>query len=110
LVHQPWWLGLKWCGVKILSNTFCIIGWVDIGTRTKLPRRFVTYLSKVTKINNKSVLIQWPLHHLSKHFGSRTILRSHIFFLHNMGFMGIKRRRILCRFQKYKPTLVTKYT
>jgi hypothetical protein len=24
---------------------------------------------------------------------------------HNMAFMGIKRRRILCRFQKYKPYL-----
>jgi hypothetical protein len=29
---------------------------------------------------------------------------------HNMDFMAIKRRRILCRFQKYKHTLVTKCT
>jgi hypothetical protein len=34
------------------------VGWVDIGTRTKLALRFVTYLSKVTKINGKSVLTQ----------------------------------------------------
>jgi hypothetical protein len=36
----------------------CSLGWVDIGTRTKIPMSFVTYLSKVTKINEKSVLIQ----------------------------------------------------
>jgi hypothetical protein len=29
---------------------------------------------------------------------------------HNVGLMGIKRRRILRRFQKYKLTLVTKCT
>jgi hypothetical protein len=34
------------------------IGWVDMGTGTKVPMRFVTNLSKVTKINEKSVLIQ----------------------------------------------------
>jgi hypothetical protein len=33
------------------------LGWVDIGTRTKVPLRFVTYLSKVTKIDEKSVLV-----------------------------------------------------
>jgi hypothetical protein len=33
-------------------------GRVDIGTRTKEPLRFVTYLSKVTKINKKSGLTQ----------------------------------------------------
>jgi hypothetical protein len=36
----------------------CILGWVDIGTRTKIPLKFVTYLSKITKINKKSVLTQ----------------------------------------------------
>jgi hypothetical protein len=36
----------------------CTVGWVDIGTGTKVPLRFVTYLSKVTKINEKSVLTQ----------------------------------------------------
>jgi hypothetical protein len=34
------------------------IGWVDIGIGTKEPLRIVTYLSKVTKINEKSVLTQ----------------------------------------------------
>jgi hypothetical protein len=34
------------------------LGWVDIGTRTKVPLRFVTHLSKVMKINEKSVLTQ----------------------------------------------------
>jgi hypothetical protein len=36
----------------------CGVGWVDIGTGTKVPLRFVTYLSNVTKINEKSVLTQ----------------------------------------------------
>jgi hypothetical protein len=36
----------------------CTVGWVDIGTRTKVPLKFVTYLSKITKINEKSVLTQ----------------------------------------------------
>jgi hypothetical protein len=31
------------------------VGWVDIGTRTKLPMMFVAYLSKTIKINEKSV-------------------------------------------------------
>jgi hypothetical protein len=38
------------------STTPCTVGWVDIGTMTKVPLRFVTYLSKVTKIIEKSVL------------------------------------------------------
>jgi hypothetical protein len=35
-----------------------IIRWVDIGTKTEVPLRFVTYLSKVTKIKENSVLTQ----------------------------------------------------
>jgi hypothetical protein len=35
-----------------------LVGWVDIGTRTKVPLRFVTYLSKIQKLNGKSVLTQ----------------------------------------------------
>jgi hypothetical protein len=34
---------------------YCIVGWVDIGIGTKVPLRFVTYLSKVKKINEKSL-------------------------------------------------------
>jgi hypothetical protein len=37
---------------------YCASGWVDIGTGTKVPLSFVTYLSKVTKINEKSVLTE----------------------------------------------------
>jgi hypothetical protein len=36
----------------------CTIGWVDIGTRTKVPLGFAIYISKITKINEKSVLTQ----------------------------------------------------
>jgi hypothetical protein len=35
---------------------YCTVEWVDIGTRTKVPLGFITYLSKVTKIKEKSVL------------------------------------------------------
>jgi hypothetical protein len=37
---------------------YCILGWVDIGSRTEVPLRIVTYFSKVTKIDEKSVLTQ----------------------------------------------------
>jgi hypothetical protein len=49
------------------------LGWVDIGTRTKVPKRFVTYLSKVVKINKKcfdqvipSQLVKtfWVMHYI----------------------------------------------
>jgi hypothetical protein len=56
-----------------IIDTACTVGWVDIGTRTKVPLKFVTYLSKITKINEESFLTQWPLHHWSKSFGSCTI-------------------------------------
>jgi hypothetical protein len=36
----------------------CSLGWVDIGTRTKVPLRFVTYLSKVSETDEKNVLKQ----------------------------------------------------
>jgi hypothetical protein len=49
--------------------------------------------------------MQWPLHHWSKCFGSCAIWRSKNFF-HNLDFMGIKRRRILRRFQKSYPLLI----
>jgi hypothetical protein len=37
---------------------YCRVGRVDIGIGTKVPLRFVTYLSKITKINEISVLTQ----------------------------------------------------
>jgi hypothetical protein len=43
--------------VKYTSTVYAL-GWVDIGTRTKVPLRCVTYLSKVTRIDDKSVLTQ----------------------------------------------------
>jgi hypothetical protein len=59
--------------IFILNTQSWALGWVDIGTGTKVPLRFVTYLSKIAKINEKSILTQWPLHHWSKHFGSCTL-------------------------------------
>jgi hypothetical protein len=63
--------GLIFSSARIFSC--CTVGWVDIGTRTKVPLKFVAYLSKTTKINEKSVLTQWPLHRWSQRFGSCTI-------------------------------------
>jgi hypothetical protein len=41
-------------GQGLLTTVFILYtGWVDIGTRTKVPLKFVTYLSKITKINEK---------------------------------------------------------
>jgi hypothetical protein len=40
--------------------SFPVLWWVDIGTGTKVPLRFVTYLLKVTKINEK---VFWPSDH-----------------------------------------------
>jgi hypothetical protein len=43
------------------------VGWVDMGTGTKVPLRFVTYLSKVNKINEKSVSLVktfWVMHYI----------------------------------------------
>jgi hypothetical protein len=51
----------------------CRVGWVDIGTRTKVPLWFVTYLSKVTP--SSLVKTFWVIHYR----------------FHNMGFMGINR-------------------
>jgi hypothetical protein len=36
---------------KKFDGGYCTVGWADIGTRTKVPLRFVTYLSKVLKID-----------------------------------------------------------
>jgi hypothetical protein len=40
------------------KGLYCILGWVDIGTRTKVPLRVVTYLSKVSETDEKNVLKQ----------------------------------------------------
>jgi hypothetical protein len=42
----------------VVDRFYSTIGWVDIRTRTKVPLRFVIYLSKVTKINEKRVFTQ----------------------------------------------------
>jgi hypothetical protein len=93
----------------------CTLGWIDFWLfftfLTKVPLRFVTYLPKVPRIAKKilfdpvtaSSLVTtfWVMHYTYK---------SPQFFIHNMGFMAIKRHRILHRFQKYKLVLVTKCT
>jgi hypothetical protein len=34
---------------RLKKSVTCVVGWVDIGTMTKVPLKFVTYLSKITK-------------------------------------------------------------
>jgi hypothetical protein len=41
---------------KWLRYSACTVGRVDIGTRTKVPLEFLDTFSKITKINEKSVL------------------------------------------------------
>jgi hypothetical protein len=55
-------------GQLVLILGECTIGWVDIGTRTKVPLKFVTYHSKITKINDPvtaSSLVKtfWVMHY-----------------------------------------------
>jgi hypothetical protein len=40
--------------IKIQFQSSTALGWVDIGTRTKVPLKFVTYLLKVPKIAKKN--------------------------------------------------------
>jgi hypothetical protein len=56
--HFPTYNGIRKNPSVIICLYYCTVGWVDIGTRTKVPLKFVTYLSKITKINEKSVLAQ----------------------------------------------------
>jgi hypothetical protein len=53
--EMPDWV---WAFYFLYPALHCTVGWVDIGTRTKVSLKFVTYLSKITKINEKSVLTQ----------------------------------------------------
>jgi hypothetical protein len=55
-----------------------------------------SFLGQSTSI--AEVIAFWVMHYRVQHF------------FHNVGLMGIKRHRILRRFQKYKLTLVTKCT
>jgi hypothetical protein len=48
----------RYSTVSTINVMYCRLGWFDIRIGTKTPLRFVTYLSKVTKINEKSVLTQ----------------------------------------------------
>jgi hypothetical protein len=98
---------MLYTGVTILYVTLrtkCTVGWVGIRTRTKVPLRFVTYLSKVTKINAKKCFDPVTASSLVKTFWVMHYIVDQNFFPHNMDIMGIK------RFQNYKLTLVTKCT
>jgi hypothetical protein len=82
------------------------LGWVKIGTVARVPLIFV---SKERKTANKFVR---PSDHFSiglyTFWGQYIILGRKLFL--NLDCMGIKRRRILRWFQKYKLTSVTKCT
>jgi hypothetical protein len=90
----------------------CGVGWVDIGIRTTVRLGKVHFVAKVCKICLKTFLVPWSLPHRCTLLGpcSTGVHMGQKWFFHNIGFMGIKRCRILCRFQKYKLVLVTKCT
>jgi hypothetical protein len=86
------------------------LGCVDIGIRTTVRLGKVLFVAKVCKICFKTFLVHWPLPHRCTLLGPCSTYGSKMIFVLNIGFMGIKKRRILRRFQKYKLLLVTKST
>jgi hypothetical protein len=93
------------------THVHCTVGWVNFGQNfdffMRVPLEYMPFYRKQQK---KFFLVKWPSKERSFFAGSSTTcIRVQLFF-HNTGFMGIKRRRILPRFQKYKLTFVTKCT
>jgi hypothetical protein len=82
---------------------YCALGWVDFGLfyifNTSTPE--ICYLpSKSTENSKKKFFHPVTTSSLVTTFWVMHYIRVQNFF-HNMDFMGIKRRRILCRFQKF---------
>jgi hypothetical protein len=79
---------IKIIPLKKCFGPYCTIGWVDIGTRTKVLLRFVTYLTKATKINKK-VFSPSDRFIVGQNILGHALYRgSKIFFFHNMDFMA----------------------
>jgi hypothetical protein len=76
---------------------------------TKVPLRYVICLPKAKIATTKKGC---PTDHftIGHDFLGHALYKGPKFFIHNMDFMGIKRYRILRRFQKYKLTLGKKCT
>jgi hypothetical protein len=70
---------------------------------------FFTFSTKVPEIAKKNFLPS-DRFIIGHDFLGHALYKGPKFFIHNINFMGIKRRRILSGFQKYKITLVTKCT
>jgi hypothetical protein len=93
-------------------TVYCRVGWIILDFFYIFIKNTpeICYIpSKGTENSNKKfvpltssylVMTFWVMHYI----------RLQHFFFYNMNFMGIQRRRILHRFQKYKRTLVTKCT
>jgi hypothetical protein len=60
--------------------------------------------------NKKKFFRSIDLYRRGHYILGHALYRGQKIFFHNVGLMGIKRLRILRRFQKYKLTLVTKCT
>jgi hypothetical protein len=105
------WIG-RHC-VGLIWPLYSSVGWLwtffYIFNKSTPQICYNTYLPNVAKIAKKKFLTQWPLHHWWLHFGACTIKSSKKIFP-QYGLHGYQRCRILCRFQKYKLTLVTKCT
>jgi hypothetical protein len=86
------------------------VGWFFFTFSTKVPLRFVTCLPKVSKQAKKKHFWPGECFIIGHDFLGRALYKGPKFCIHYMDFMGIKRSRILRRFQKYKFTSTTKCT
>jgi late competence protein required for DNA uptake (superfamily II DNA/RNA helicase) len=81
-----------------LQGSISLVGWVDVGASTSVWRRFIGFYKKVRKIAEKKVcgkVMEYMGHPVNR-------ATKFLLFFSNIRFMGIKRRRILSRFQKYQ--------
>jgi hypothetical protein len=87
-----------------------VVGWAHVGTSTSVWRRFVGFHEKVRKTTEKKCFGQQISRRKVMEYIDHPVHMSQKFFLQNIGFMGIKKRRILRRFQKYQFIVVAKCT
>jgi hypothetical protein len=89
---------------------YYVLGWVDKWNWDKSTPEVCYLPFKSNKNKRKKCFDSVTASSLVKTFWVMHYIEVQNCILHNMDFMGIKRRRILRSFQKYKLTLVTKCT
>jgi hypothetical protein len=76
----------------------------------KVPSEYIHFYEKVPKIAKKIFFWSSDLLRKGHSLRGQALYKGPKFCFHTMGFMGIKRRRVERRFQKYKLVLKTKCT